>query len=442
MLNSPGLKSSCQGLLASIPDLCHFDLGQEALVVTSHMSKRHQFGMDFLSRVRRVQELIMSRSGIDEFYEIIRLILAKYFSEQSGSVGLPSIDECNRLLAMHTVEVSFILDGLTNLQTPPGIFPEIQRILNDINIHRQDFSVLDQAFEQLTSRMYKADKGQYFTPRHVIDMCVEAIDPKPEEAVCDPACGSAAFLKSAHSYSKSKYGASPHLYGFDYSHRACQVAKVVSLIGTDGGIVVRQIDSLRLPQRTPLKDTSDKDTSDTIEDFTGADFRGFDSIITNPPFAGDVSGEAFARGYDTAAFFSRRLERDVLFVERCIRLLRVGGRLAIILPDNKVSSRLFADFRHWLGKQSMIKAVVSLHRYTFLPYTSQKAVVIFAIKQAPSLSIYEGDIAFFRSDKPGKSSNGSLVFKPGADPNVPAYHSLDHDLQEVAAEIRKTLCAA
>lgn len=379
----------------------------------------------------------MSHSGIDEFYEVIRLVLAKYFSEKSGSASLPSIKECNFLLTTHAVEVSFILDGLTSLQTPPDIFPEIQRILDGVNIHRQDFNALDQAFEQLTSRTYKADKGQYFTPRHVIDMCVEAIDPKPEEVVCDPACGSAAFLKSAHSYSKTKYGTPPHLYGFDYSHRACQVAKVVSLIGTNGGIAIQQVDSLRLPQRTLLENTCD-----TIEDFMGADFRGFDAIITNPPFAGDVSGEAFARGYDIATLFSRRLERDVLFVERCIRLLRVGGKLAIVLPDNKVSSRLFADFRHWLGKQSMIRAVVSLHRYTFLPYTSQKAVVVFAIKQAPSLSIYESDVAFFRSDRPGKSSNGSLVFKAGADPSVPAYHSLDHDLQDVAAEIRKTLCAA
>lgn len=379
----------------------------------------------------------MSRSGIDEFYEVIRLVLSKYFAEQAGNVDLPSIDECNLLLISHTTEVSFILDGLTSLQTPPDIFSEIQRILNGVNIHRQDFSVLDQAFEQLTSRTYKADKGQYFTPRHVIDMCVEAIDPKPDEVVCDPACGSAAFLKSAHSYSKAKYGAPSHLYGFDYSHRACQVAKVVSLIGANNGIAVQQIDSLRLPQRTSLKKASD-----TIEDFMGAGFQGFDAIITNPPFAGDVSGETFAKGYDVATLFSRRIERDVLFVERCIRLLRVGGKLAIVLPDNKVSSRLFSDFRHWLGKQSMIRAVVSLHRYTFLPYTSQKAVVIFAIKQAPSLSVYKSDVTFFRSDKPGKSSNGSLVFKPGADLNAPAYHSLDHDLQEVAAEIRKTLCAA
>lgn len=426
-----------KNLLVSVSDLRHFDLGQKVVMVTGQMAKRHQFGMDFLSRVRRVQELIMSHSGIDEFYEVIRLILAKYFSEQSGNASLPGIDDCNRLLAMHTVEVSFILDGLISLQTPLDIFPEIQRILSGMNIHRQDFSALDQAFEQLTSRTYKADKGQYFTPRHVIDMCVEAIDPRPEEVVCDPACGSAAFLKSAHSYSKAKYGAPPHLYGFDYSHRACQVAKVVSLIGTNGGIAVQQVDSLRLPQRILLEETSN-----TIENFMGAAFQGFDAIITNPPFAGDVSGEAFARGYDITALFSRRLERDVLFVERCIRLLRVGGRLAIVLPDNKVSSRLFASFRHWLGKQSMIKAVVSLHRYTFLPYTSQKAVVIFAIKQAPSLSTYESDVAFFRSDKPGKSSNGSLIFKPGADPNTPAYHSLDHDLQEVATEIRKTLCAA
>src|SRR5690606_17732203 len=130
----------------------------------------------------------------------------------------------------------------------------------------------------------KADKGQYFTPRHVIDMCVEAVDPKPGELVCDPACGSAAFLKSAHSYGHERYASSADLYGFDYSHRACQVAKVVSLIGTKGAITVEQVDSLRLPERTLLEQSES-----TIENLMGPDFAGFDVILTNPPFAGDVS---------------------------------------------------------------------------------------------------------------------------------------------------------
>ena len=113
----------------------------------------------------------------------------------------------------------------------------------------------------------------------------------------------------------------------------------------------------------------------------------------------------------------------------------------MVLPDNKVSSRLFGDLRQWLGKQSHIKAVVSLHRYTFLPYTSQKAAVIFAVKQAPALSVYDSEVAFFRSDKAGKTSNGSPVYKERVDPNWPAYESLDHDLKEIAGGIRKILCA-
>jgi type I restriction enzyme M protein len=267
-------------------------------------------------------------------------------------------------------------------------------------------------------------------------MCVEAIDPKPGEMVCDPACGSAAFLKSSHSYSVERYGRAATLFGFDYSHRACQVAKVVSLIGAGGTIAVEQVDSLRLPGRTLLGGDED-----TIEARMGLGFEGFDAILTNPPFAGDVSSESFADGYDVARASGKRLERDVLFIERCIRLLKVGGRLAIVLPDNKISSRAFGDVRLWLGKNSQIRAVVSLHRYTFLPYTSQKAAVIFAIRQAPSLSPYESSVHLFRSDAAGKSSNGSAVYRSDADPDTPPYKSLDHDLDEIAPRIRSVMCA-
>lgn len=384
-----------------------------------------------------MQEIIMANSGVDEFYEIIRLILAKYFAEGTGEAELPEKAKCDLLLAEHGPDIAFILDGVLDLQTPDSIFDEVRRVFGTANIRGQDFTALDQAFEQLTSRSYKADKGQYFTPRHVIDMCVEAVDPKPGELVCDPACGSAAFLKAAHSYGIDRYNQSAELYGFDYSHRACQVAKVVSLIGTGGSIGVEQVDSLRQPEQMTLLDEKDE----TIESLMGAGFSGFDVILTNPPFAGDVSVETFSSSYEVARLSGRRLERDVLFIERCIRLLKIGGRLAIVLPDNKVSSRVFRDVRLWLGKNSEIRAVVSLHRYTFLPYTSQKAAVLFAVKQAPALAPYEADVHFFRSDASGKTSNGSAAYRTDADPNESAYKSLDHDLDQIAPIIRSIMCA-
>lgn len=371
----------------------------------------------------------MSHSGIDEFYEILRLILAKYFSERDGAIGLPAMVECNEYLSDHTAEITDILDGAVNLQMPPNLFDDIRVTFGEVSVSGQDFTALDQTFEHLTSRSYKSDKGQYFTPRHVVDMCVEIIDPKPHEIVCDPACGSAAFLKSADSYSLSKYGGAPALYGFDYSHRAIQVAKMVSLIGADSRINVHQADSLKFG--------NGKCDSATIEAFMGDEFAGFDVILTNPPFAGDVSHELFTSEYELANVYRSRLERDVLFVERCLRLLKVGGRMAIVLPDNKISSKSFRDLRDFIGRNSAVDAVVSLHRYTFLPYTSQKAAVLFVTRLSPSYTAYNSSIKFYRSDKSGKSSNGSFVYKDSADTNRPPYLSLDHDLAEIAQDMRR-----
>lgn len=400
------------------------------------MAKRHKYGLDFVSRIRRMQEIIMANSGIDDFYEILRLILAKYFSEQQGMLHLPNKDHCNDLLEEHGEDIAFILDGTLSLQTPSHVFEEIRAVLGQASVSGQDFAALDQAFEQLTSRNYKSDKGQYFTPRHVIDMCVEAVDPRPGESVCDPACGSAAFLKSAHTYGLEQHGAAPDLFGFDYSHRACQVAKVVSLFGTRGAIRVEQVDSLKLPSSS-LHDDGDW----TIEQHMGPGFSGFDVIITNPPFAGDISAESYSSLYDVARVSSKRLERDVLFIERCIRLLKVGGRMAIVLPDNKVSGKAFRDVRLWLAKNSEIRAIVSLHRYTFLPYTSQKAAVVFAVKQPTALSPYNSEVHFFRSDEAGKSSNGSPVLRDGGNPDGRAYLALAHDLGDIALRIRSVMCA-
>lgn len=374
----------------------------------------------------------MARSGVDEFYEILRLILAKFFAESAGLSALPDVATCNRLLFARSREVAGILDDAVNIQTPADLFKDIQVLFTDVSIRGQDFTALDDAFEVLTSRTYKADKGQYFTPRHVVDMCVNALDPRPHEVVCDPACGSGAFLKAAYSYGLRNYGGSPGLRGFDYSHRATQVARAVSLVGTEGTLRVEQVDSLKFRSAGP--------NEPTIESMMGRDFHGFDVILTNPPFAGDVSQEQFAGDYELATSVNRKLERDVLFMERCLRLLKVGGRMAIVLPDNKVSSRAFRDFRLFVARNSEINAVVSLHRYTFLPYTSQKASVLFVTRKEKSFSPYNTAINFYRSDKAGKTSNGSPVYRDPERVDRPPYEALDHDLEEVAEDIRRHTC--
>ena len=80
------------------------------------------------------------------------------------------------------------------------------------------------------------------------------------------------------------------------------------------------------------------------------------------------------------------MERDILFIERCIQLLKPGGRLAIVLPHNKVAADSLAFVREWLLRKARVLAVVGLGRNTFLPHTHQKASVLFLQKGASRLA--------------------------------------------------------
>ena len=395
------------------------------------MSKRHHSQDDFQSKLLRVQEVILSHTGVDDFYEIFRLIILKFLCEKENIETLPSFNEGNKKLFLYEQKVGHILDEGIELKCGSDVYNQVSNEISGLNVSGQDFSVLDGLFELLTSKVYKANKGQFFTPRHVVDMCVEILKPSPQETICDPACGSGAFLKSVHTYQSRKFRTSSKMYGFDYSSRACQVAKVMALLTENSDIAVHHVDSLNTTHSHLFNSNSN-----TIESFMGDRFTGFDLILTNPPFAGDVSSELYSKNYDLAQVSNRKLERDVLFIERCINLLAPNGRMAIVLPDNKVSGKNFAYIRNWMARRARILGVVSLHRYTFLPYTSQKASVLFLQKFDNEQSAEEYKINMFRSDKPGKTSNGSLVFKKTADPTSELYLALDHDLDEIVSEWR------
>jgi hypothetical protein len=164
-----------------------------------------------------------------------------------------------------------------------------------------------------------------------------------------------------------------------------------------------------------------------------------DVIVTNPPFAGDVHYPGYA-----VARAGRRAERDALFVERCVELLRPGGRLAIVLPHNKAAASAWSGLRRWLVEQARVLAVVSLPRETFLPHTSQKAVVVFAKRRARAVPFTRVDRAertfFARSDRAGKDAAGEPIARSGAGAE-PTWRTLDHDLDTITAPLAAFLHA-
>ena len=387
------------------------------------MAKRHHSGPALLGQIRRCQELILARSGVDDFYEAIRLLVAKSLHEKNEQTGALTYKIAQEILEQNAPTVVRFVDDGVKFASPEEVIDECFQVLRPTILSSAGFEALDAAFEAMTSREAKSDKGQFFTPRHVVQFCIEVLRPKKGELICDPACGSAAFLKAAYDFTGQTIGS---LYGFDISRRAAMTSELMSFLACDDRLSIDQLDSLAVTSSELI--STQRDELRAVMESKAVNFKGFDVIATNPPFAGDVGSSEYAEQYQLGRLAGKRVERDVLFIERCVDLLRPGGRLAIVLPDNKVSSQRFSEVRRWLLEKMQVVSVVSLHGYTFRPYTSQKAVVVFATKpKKPVTQAYP--IAFYQSIKPGKTSSGDLVLVGG---------QIDHDLTLIREDMEKT----
>ncbi len=130
--------------------------------------------------------------------------------------------------------------------------------MQDYSFLETSFEVIDGAFEYLVNKMAKGSKGQYFTPRHVIECCVRIINPSPSEVVVDPACGSGGFLIHTLNHIRRYYQNTSisdycrnNLWGFDFDRRVIQVAKALMLIAGDGSVNLFQLNSLLVPEAYP-----------------------------------------------------------------------------------------------------------------------------------------------------------------------------------------------
>jgi len=420
------------------------------------MSKRHTHRVGNLeSLFIRLEELVLANSGEDEFEEIFKLLIAKLWDERSPKPGRfkegrSESDTFESVLALiREAEAGWpgIFDaGTTPLLTPDHLHICVQALTKH-TLSDAGLAVMDSFFEFLVSKGAKGSKGQYFTPRHVVEFCVRMLRPRQGETVLDPACGSGGFLIHAlnsvlpagglGSESALRNYCISKIWGFDLDLRAVRVAKALMVLAGGGSANIIHLNSLQKPETVGqglLALESDTAPTLTIEDVCRSrmrHFRGFDLILTNPPFAGEVREGPILDAYKLARG-RPRVERDVLFLERCIELLRPGGRMAIVLPHNKFATEAFGHIRQWLLRKARILAVVGLGRNTFLPHTHQKASILFAQKndeEGPQPK--DGKIFFAVSERAGKDSKGQFIYRPAAKDGEPAWDRIDQDLSEI-----------
>ena len=256
--------------------------------------------------------------------------------------------------------------------------------LKEINSFTYDHSEdLGDAFEYLLSILGSQGKaGQFRTPRHIIDFIVSIVDPKKEETILDPACGTAGFLISAYKHILRQNRNKPltpdekkklmeNLVGYDISPDMVRLSRVNMYLHSFPEPKIYEYDSL----------TSEEKWDET-----------FNVIMTNPPFMTPKGG---IKPHKRFTLKSRRAE--ALFVDYLIEHLKPSGKAGIIVPDGIVNNKSFFKLRQSLIENGLY-AVVSLHQYVFKPYAGAKTCILFFDKM---LRENQGNILFAEMDNDG-----------------------------------------
>ncbi len=360
----------------------------------------------------------------------------------------------------------------------PGVFDEASQLhlspshisvsvssLQDIKLFNSNLQIIDEAFEYLVNKSSKGEKGQYFTPRHVIDMCVKMLNPKAGEYMVDTAAGSCGFPVhtifqiTGHLFQNTDISEEEKenilkVFGIDFDEKVVRVARTLNLIAGDGNTNVLHLNNLDYERWN--ESVTNRDWLEVY----GAGFKrlealqkdkssykefNFDIVMANPPFAGDIKESRIIHkydlGYNQKGKPRSKVGRDILFIERNLNFLKPGGRMAVVLPQGRFNNTSDKAIREYISERARILAVVGLHVNTFKPHTGTKTSVLFVQKWDDKLCPKQEDypIFFAVSEKSGKDNSGEYVFvKNGY--NQPKLDNkghliIDHDLHNHDGEL-------
>lgn len=398
------------------------------------MAKRKNTNIEtFDAAYRRLEEVMLANSGENEFEEIFKIVLIKLWEDLHDENKVCTLDDANNLLALIDDKWPGILIE-KRLNISDEQFSVCLDAIKSYSFLEDGYEGIDGIFEYIISREKKGAKGQFFTPRYLVDFCVNILNPKSNESILDPAAGSGAFLY--HAYLHNEINGSD-LWGFDFDNTATRVARLLMHVGEVKGAHIHKVNSLlKNNVRASLFENGLGEISTTIEDVLRIEKKKdlFDVIITNPPFAGEIIEPDILQSYEIS-YGKTRIERDVLFVERCIGLLKPGGRMAIILPDNIFGSKENETLRRWIYDTCRVVGVVGIPRNTFMPHTAVKTSILFLQKRERERNSSE-EVFFGISELAGKDSRGNLLFK---DNGSKTWKNVCHDLDQISVEFKMFL---
>lgn len=237
------------------------------------------------------------------------------------------------------------------------------------HIPMEDRDTKGDLYEYMLSKLATAGQnGQFRTPRHIIKMMVAMVAPRPQDVICDPACGTAGFLVACDEFLRQQHpeiftdaGLRRHyetgmFHGFDFDSTMLRVAAMNMMLH---GIERPDIEN---------RDSLAQDHSGVTE--------AYSLLLANPPFAGSLDYEAVAKDLLDVV---KTKKTELLFLALFLRLLKPGGRAAVIVPDGVLfgSSNAHRVLRQLLVERQKLEAVISMPSGVFKPYAGVSTAVLF-----------------------------------------------------------------
>ncbi|MEI7961127.1 MAG: N-6 DNA methylase [archaeon] len=270
-----------------------------------------------------------------------------------------------------------------------SLLQEAVSIIDNLKIAPQNYDVLGDLYEYLLSELSSAGKvGQFRTPRHIIRMMIELLEPKIGDKICDPACGTAGFLVNAFEYIK-KSNTSTELIQYDEAGIAhnligdkitkkehWKILNTETLYGYDFDSTMARIATMNL-----LLHGIDKPNIKRFDTLSKAfeQKSHYDIILANPPFTGSLDESDIH-----SAFKADTTKTELLFIELFYNLLTIGGRAAVIVPNGVLfgSSNAHKKIRQLLLEKCQLEAVISMPSGVFRPYAGVGTAVLVFIKSS------------------------------------------------------------
>lgn len=265
-------------------------------------------------------------------------------------------------------------DAIFKLPTPLVLskvidaLDDIYRLMAEV----KDVDIRGDVYEYLLSKIAQSGRnGQFRTPRHIIRMMVELMQPKPDDIICDPACGTSGFLVTAGEYLKEKHKEEiffdrqkkdhymNHMFhGFDMDRTMLRIGAM--------NMMTHGVESPFIEYRDSLSDQNqDRDK--------------YSLILANPPFKGSLDADTVSADLLKVC---KTKKTELLFLAAFVRMLKVGGRCACIVPDGVLfgSSTAHKAIRKELVEEQRLEAVISMPSGVFKPYAGVSTGILIFTK--------------------------------------------------------------